>query len=470
MLSARLYRGPARILCRTLVPVLLMMAGCVRFDPKPLNVARTADDFDARTLDTPSLRAFVETNLGPVSVWPPSQWSFEQLTFAALFLHPKLDVARAELASVRAAEITAGARPNPTVGVTPEYTVNPAGGASPWIATVQFDLPIETAGKRGHRIAKARQLSEAARLRLGDVAWQVRSGVRVALLDLHDAGHRAELLSNQLATHQRALAAMETKFALGAATTAEIVPARLALARLRKDIADARVLADEARGRLAAAIGVPLKSLPPVAALNPDTTTDAALATAEARRRALTSRADLLAALAEYAASETALRLEIAKQYPDVHLGTGYQFDQGENKWALGLTAEIPVLNRNQGPIAEAKAKRAEAAARVLALQARIIGDVDRALAVWQGAQSRLEAMKELRTAQESRVKSLQAQLDAGAVESLDVLTAERELTADELFQWESRVQALRAFGELEDAIQFPLPPDLSLNARRSEP
>ena len=128
------------------------------------------------------------------------------------------------------------------------------------------------------------------------------------------------------------------------------------------------------------------------------------------------------------------------------------------------------MLNRNQGPIAEAKAKRAEAAARVLALQARIIGDVDRALAVWQGAQSRLEAMKELRTAQESRVKSLQAQLDAGAVESLDVLTAERELTADELFQWESRVQALRAFGELEDAIQFPLPPDLSLNARRSEP
>jgi outer membrane protein TolC len=263
---------------------------------------------------------------------------------------------------------------------------------------------------------------------------------------------------------------METKFALGAATTAEIAPARLALARLRKDIADARVLADEARGRLAGAIGVPLKSLPPVAALNADTTTDAALVTAEARRRALTSRADLLAALAEYAASETALRLEIAKQYPDMHLGTGYQFDQGENKWALGLTAEIPVFNRNQGPIAEAKAKRAEAAARVLALQARIIGDVDRALTVWQGAQSRLEAMKELRTAQQARVKSLQAQLDAGAVESLDVLTAERELTADELFQWESRVQALRAFGELEDAIQFPLPLDLSLNARRSEP
>src|SRR5213594_1178254 len=109
-------------------------------------MARTASEFDAGTLDTSELRAFVETNLGPVSAWPPAQWNFEQLTFVALFRHPKLDLARAELASVRAAEITAGARPNPTVGFTPEYTFNPVGAASPWIATIQFDLPIETAG------------------------------------------------------------------------------------------------------------------------------------------------------------------------------------------------------------------------------------------------------------------------------------------------------------------------------------
>jgi len=446
------------------------VAGCARFEPKPLDVARTAGDFDGRTLDTPELRAFVETNLGPITAWPPAQWDFEQLTFAALFLHPKLDVARSELASVRAAEITAGARPNPTVGVTPEYTVNPAGGASPWIATVQFHLPIETAGKRGHRIAKARQLSEAARLRLSDVAWEIRFGVRVALLDLHDAGQRAELLSRHLAAQQRALAAMETKLTLGAATTAEVAPARLALARARKDIADARVQADEARARLAAAIGLPLKSLPPVAARNADMPNDAALTSAETRRRALTARADLLAALAEYEAAETALRLEIAKQYPDVHLGTGYQFDQGENKWALGLTAEIPVLNRNQGPIAEGKAKRAESAARVLALQARIVGDVDRALAVWRGAQIRSAALEEIRAAQETRVKSLRAQLDAGAVESLDVLTAEAELAGDELFYWEARVKALRAFGELENAVQFPLPMNLPEISDHSQP
>ena len=450
--------------------LLLAVAGCARFEPKPLDLARTADEFDARTLDTPELRAFVEANLGPLSVWPPAQWSLEQLTLASLFLHPSLDAARAEFVSARAAEISAGGRPNPTLGVTPEYNFNPASGVTPWIATVQFDVPIETAGKRTHRIAKARQLGEAARLRLSGVAWQARSAVRAAWLDLCDATQRTGLLSRQLGAQQRALAAMEAKFALGAAATTEIAPARLALARTRKDIADARVDGDEARARLAAAIGVPLKSLPPVRAASADMTTEVALTTPEARRRALVSRADLLAALAEYAAAEAALRLEIAKQYPDVHLGTGYQFDQGENKWALGLTAEIPVLNRNQGPIAEASARRTEAAARVLALQAHIAGDVDRALAAWRGAQSRLAALEELRAAQETRVKSFRAQLDAGAVESLDLWTAEAELSADEVFHWEARVKALRAFGEVEDAIQFPLPLDPNLNPSRFGP
>ena len=93
------------------------------------------------------------------------------------------------------------------------------------------------------------------------------------------------------------------------------------------------------------------------------------------------NRPDILASLSEYAAAQSAVQLEIAKQYPDVHLGPGYEYDQGQNKWALGLSVELPVRNRNQGPIAEAQAKREEAAARFIDLQARVIAEIDRALA-----------------------------------------------------------------------------------------
>lgn len=452
------------------VLLCLVVNGCVHYQEQPLEVSQMAEALETRDLNDPELRAFLQTNLSSVASWPLKEWNFEQLSLVALFLHPKLEVARAEYASARAAEITEGARPNPTVGITPEYTVNPAAGMTPWIATFQFDIPIETAGKRGHRIKRAQQLSQAARLRLGSAAWEVRSGVRSALLDLREAVGKMDLLARQAAAGQKVAEAYETKLKEGVSTAGEAAPFRLSLARARKELADARAQVGEARARLAAAIGIPLKALPPSEALKAEFRMDTALATGEARRRALTSRADLLAALADYAAAETMLKLQVAKQYPDLHLGTGYQYDQGENKWALGITAEIPLLNRNEGFIAEAVAQRAEAASRVLELQARILSEVERALASWQGAQERRDAMTEAVRSQEARVASLRAQFEAGAIESLDLLTAETEAVSEELFSWQAKFQEMRAFGELEDAVQFPLQPEPSVEPHRPKP
>ena len=53
------------------------------------------------------------------------------------------------------------------------------------------------------------------------------------------------------------------------------------------------------------------------------------------RRQALQRRPDVRADLADYAASEAALRIEIAKQYPDIHLDTGCEYDRGLQKWDL---------------------------------------------------------------------------------------------------------------------------------------
>jgi outer membrane protein TolC len=450
---------------------LLLLAGCVHYAPKPMVLAQTLSSLETRTLTNGGLRAFIETNAPELSKeWPRQSWGLPELTLVAFYYHPSLDVARAQLGAVDATVITAGGRPNPSVGLSPEYNFNPAAGVTPWIATIRFDVPIETAGKRRLRISRAEQLSEAARLRLGTVAWGVRSRVRTALFDLGDALKRAELLERELAAQQRVVTALETKLTEGAVNANDLAPTRIGLARTRSALASARVAADEARARLATAIGVPLQALPSASALRTDLPTDDSLSTEEARRHALTSRADLLAALAEYAAAETALKLEVRKQYPDIHLGTGYQFDQAENKWALGLTAELPVLNRNEGPIAEANAKRHEAGVSVLALQAAILGEVDRALAAWRGTQSRISALEPLRAAQQSRVASLKAQFDAGAVEALDVLIAEAELVADELLQWEAQANLLRAFGELEDAVQRPMPPDFTVNPRPAQP
>ena len=177
----------------------------------------------------------------------------------------------------------------------------------------------------------------------------------------------------------------------------------------------------------------------------------------EARRRALESRFDILASLAEYGASQSALQLELAKQYPDVHLGTGYQWDQGENKWQLGLTVEIPVLNRNQGPIAEAEARRAEAAARFEALQAKVLAEVDRAVETFRASQKSLANLEALATALTLQRRAVQAEAEVGAADHLDVLNSQLEVSTTELIRLDGELKREQALAALEDVTQRPL-------------
>jgi outer membrane protein TolC len=147
------------------------------------------------------------------------------------------------------------------------------------------------------------------------------------------------------------------RFRAGTASPVEITTARIALSKALVELQNLQRRAAEASARVGEAIGVPARALHNIVIDFPSTApTDTDLASSEMRTQALQTRPDILAALAEYAASQSALQLELAKQYPDLHLGTGYQWDQGEHKWSLGLAMDLPVVNRNQGPIAEAEA------------------------------------------------------------------------------------------------------------------
>ena len=435
-----------------------LLTGCVHYEPRPIEPARVAAGLEARTLDAAELRAFLETNLHDAPLqWPLRSWDLERLTLAAFYYHPSLEIARVQWATTRAGEKTAGGRPNPTLSISPEYAFNADRSVSPWIAAIHLDWPIETGSKRERRIEKAERLSEVSRLNLALAAWQVRSQLRDAVLEHAAAARREQLLRAGVAMQEKIVGRQESKVRAGAIAAYEVAPARLALGRLRVEAGAAVQLAAESRARIAEAIGVPAAALTDkefVLPLNPPDTAD--ITSSEARRQALLGRADVLAALASYAAAEADLRLQIAKQYPDVHVGTGYQFDQGEHKWSLGLSGELPVLNRNQGPITEAFAARNESAARFTAVQAKVIASIDRALASLQSAQNQLAALRPLRAAQQQQADAVAAQARAGAAEPLDLLAAQAELAAADVTEFDARLRVLQALGQLEDAVQRP--------------
>ncbi len=441
--------------------IFAFIMGCATFHPKPMSPVQTASSFESRTLDDANLKEFLVKNLHrEIESWPPNLWDFQALTLVAFYYHPDLDVARAKWAVTQAGVITAGQRPNPGVSFTPQYSVNAASGVSPWILTFAFDIPIETAGKRGYRIAQAKNLSEAARLDIAAVAWQIRSRLRMGLLNLYAADQSEVLLKRQLAIQEDLVEQMERRLAVGEVSRPDVTLTRLFLDQMRLSLSEARKHSAEACSQTANALGLAADAIKGIEISFPFLEKlPQEFPLADLRRQALLNRPDILGSLATYAASESALQLQIAKQYPDVHLRPGYEFDQGENKWGIGVSLTLPVFNRNQGPIAEAEAHRKEAGALFMSLQAQVIGEIERALAGYEGAIRKLEQADSLVSDKERQLQSAQAMFNVGEADRLTFLGAQLELLSSRLSRLEALVQAQQSLGLLEDALQRPLGP-----------
>ncbi len=441
------------------VAVFALLAGCATQPsppPPPLSAATNAANYDARSLRDESLRRFLAENLGSV---PPPDWDFETLGWVAFYFHPSLELARAQWATARAVERTAGVRPNPTLTFTPGYNSTRVPGVSPWMPGINFDFLFPTAGKRGHQQAIARSEAEAVRLGVFSAAWQIRSELRRALIDASSAARREAVLRAQVETHQKLVTLLEQRFAAGSAVATEVSTVRTALLRAESAGADAASQASVARARVAAALGLPLAALDGV--MLPATPTPPALSSetlAAARREALQSRADILTALAKYHSAQSALELEVAKRVPDVHLGPGYQWDQGSNKWTLGISFEIPIFHRNEALIAEATARRAEVAAQFNVVQAQAIAAIDAASAAQVAAATQIVRAQRLRAEIEKQNALVQRRLELGAADQLEVQTARLDVATVETAVVDAENAAASAAGQLEDALQIPFP------------
>ncbi len=433
----------------------LTLAACATNPPAAPVIAPDAGaaSFSARSLQDAGLRKFLVENLGH----EPTTWDFETLAWVAFYFNPSLDVARAQWATARATRQTVAARPNPTISLVPGYNTTREPGLSPWFPAINFDFLLQ-GNKRAHQQDIARADAEAARLAVLAATWQIRSELRRALSDLRTATIREQWLLRQAGLQEQLAALFAQRFDAGRATASEVAAARMAMLRLRTTLADTQAQGRTALAHLAATLGVPLAAIeghqfsaPVVPALSME-------AFVAAQRESLQSRADVLAALAKVRSAQAALALEIAKQQPDFHLGPGYQWDQGANKWSLALTFELPLFHRNEGPIAEAAARRAEAVAQFNLIQAQAIAAIDAAIAAQSTATAQIAQMRTMRDEAVAQASRVQQRLELGAADQVERQTASLEVVATELALADAEAAAALVAGQLEDAFQLPYP------------
>ena len=382
----RAFAATAALFC-------LLLGSCVHYRPRALAPVQSELSYNQRGFSDAGLAAFVRS-VRPAGVdgqWPPHRLDLATANLVAAYYNPSLKIANAEVRTAEAAIVDAGGRPNPAVSAAGGYETSPE---SPLTIRFELSLPIETAGKRSYRILEAAKLADAARIALKQASWRVYSEVRDAWMDHESAVESLGALRRESQIRADVVALLGKRLAVGEIARPEWDAARVEGSRATVNAIDTEGQVKQTAVRLATAMGMPATALANVELVSgydgPPQSLEA-LPVGRVQQKGLLNRLDIQHSLLEYAAAEAHLHLEIARQYPDIQLNPGYDFDEGHHKFTFGPTVPIPVWNRNRGPIAQAEAMRSEAEARFLTLQAQAIGEMERSLASYGTAVSEFD-------------------------------------------------------------------------------
>ena len=433
-----------------------LLASCTTPPPTQLSASESAQAYRARSLDDPGLRAFVARLHERSSSWPPARFDAQALHVVALYFSPNITVAEARWRVARAVVATAGERPNPTLSLNPLYVTTAAAGMSPWFLSAGLVQLLETGSKRSYRVAHAEYLAEAARLEILAAAWSVVSRVDNLLLDASAAQGRLAALDGQIAIQTELVEAAGKRLAVGLGSRLELVTARSVLTRATLDRQATSAALTETLHQLAIAAGIPATQLTvdriELPSLTRPLPPDFA---ARVRSAAPLNRADLLARLADFAASDATLRLQLAGRVPNLEIGPSFEYDQGDRKWGVSLAVALPIFNQNGGAIGEALAARRQAAEQFTAVQAAIIGEVDRAIAAYEQRAISLQVAERLYVEQANRARAQETLFARGEIDRPELLAARAELAAAVTAQADAKGTVAKAALAVEAAGQL---------------
>jgi outer membrane protein TolC len=453
--------------------ILLSLAGCgfQSYQPKPIDPADSAARLQQRTLDDPKLRDYM-AGQGVVPVqWPLVSWDLAHLTLAAVYFHPDIELAAARARAAQAQTATARTKPYPVLSLRPEYNSKFDAGETPWGLGVTALIPIDLGGKLEIRADQLASLEEAARIEVGAAAWRVRARLRRSLLHYHAAEETARVLEREQQQRAALLALMDKRLAAGQASRTDVSAIRLRATEAEVALRRAIGRREQARAAVAEALGMPLEQLDGVRFdLSAFDAPPPAPDLRAVREQALTNRIDLRRKLAEYAAADLAVKLEVARQYPDFSIGPGFFWDADEAIWSLLMVSQLPLSARRNAQIHEAQARREVEARAFVSMQAAVIAEAGSAWARYtQGLRSVEAAQTGLAQAQ-ARVAGFQRQLDAGYADRVDLRSAELEAALAERALVSARLEAHQGLGALEDAVQRPLEPEADAAAGPAGP
>jgi len=424
----------------SVLAVALGLSGCVAYAPAPPRPEAFQPTFEARRLDEKPAGA---------------TWSGAELLAAALSRNPQIVEARAKYETAAAAARTA--RVGPPLGLT--LTAEYANQAPRWGHSGSVDIPLDVGARRSSRLGAADLQALQAWYDVAEAVWSVRTALAKAVVARRAAEVEVGLATEAATLRQVRLERLDRRVAAGEDDRSLALLAQGDLAAAERRLSDARGRYAQAVADLGKALGIASPSLGAVV-LAPPPASPSLAGLEDWRRDALLQRNDVLRALVDYDLAETALRLEVAKQYPEIRLSPGYNYDHGVTKLPFSLSLVLPPADLNRHAIDQAEAARAAAGKSVETLQANALASVDAAIAALTTAEKAVQVglVRELPAARRS-VEAARRGVAAGSADRVDELGARAAALDADLTLLDNQRSAQTAAIDLEDALRRPFDP-----------
>lgn len=427
------------------------LAGCEKYRSVPLDPLATVARIEAQRLAP----AGAQEDLGaqPLTLERAADW---------LRRHgPEVQETLAEYRTAHAVARIDTPLPNPGLEIGPQFgfgpDLAPINRVTPF-GSIGFTIPL---GKRLRRQTELnRAYAEVARVHALARFRELYLDLRAGYAGLAIATQRVQAREAIGASAKQSLEAGRRLVEAGQAAALDVAMFELEYQRSQAELLAARRESADAESALAGLLGVHAlntRALPenPLPALPPD------LPALDLLKEVLVTEHTGLARLrARYEAAERALRLEISKQVPDFTFGPSWENEVGERKTVLGLTLgiELPLFDRNQQGIAEAKHRREE-------VRTQYESELKRALAGLEHAHGALGIARENRVLlnekilpkAEGNVTLARRSVEAGATDAFQLLDAERSARSVKIEALEAELAERKAWSELERAVGRPL-------------
>jgi cobalt-zinc-cadmium efflux system outer membrane protein len=379
---------------------------------------------------------------------PPKLLSLDVALGLAMAANPEISVALREQEATEGARIQAGVRHNPYISSEIQDT-----RSDTQQITLQFNQEIELGNKRESRLALADILHTKATAELDALKATIHANTVNAFYEVLVAQERLALSKSSFEVANAAVNAATKRVNAGKSSPVEETKSNIAASSAKIELNQSNSQLNSARKRLSALCGNPflvfeqaygdVENIPLVPSL-------------ENLLALLENAPAIEIANLEVSARGGSTKLARSQSTPNITISAGIVHNQelGLNQAIVGLSAPIPVFDRNQGNVQEAVSLEYKAQDELIALKTqlatKLAGEHER-LSV--ARLSAISLREEILPGAQNAFEAANKGFNAGKFNFLDVLDAQRTLFQAKSQYIQVLLDAHQAIAEIESIL-----------------